>query len=88
MRIESLLTYEQTLDLKNPSTAAIVQWTIDLRKSIGIPNTLSDLGVKIEDISRLAPMASADVCSGENPLPLTTETCAELYHDAITGNLE
>ncbi len=76
------------LDLKNPSTAAMVQWTIDLRKSIGIPNTLSDLGVEIEDIQRLAPMASADVCSGENPLPLTTETCAELYHDAITGNLE
>ena len=75
------------LDLATPSATAVIEWTVSLRAAIGIPHTLADLGVAEADIERLAPMAAADVCAGENPRALPPETCAALYRDAIGGLL-
>ena len=75
------------LDLAAPSAAAVIEWTVSLRAAIGIPHTLADLGIGEGDIARLAPMAAADVCAGENPRALPTEACAALYRDAIEGAL-
>ena len=43
---------------------------IKLRQDIGIPHTLSDLGVKPEHIARFAPMAAIDLTAGSNPIPV------------------
>jgi alcohol dehydrogenase class IV len=75
------------LGLAASSATAVIEWTISLRSAIGIPHTLADLGIGEVDIARLAPMAAADVCAGENPRPFPTEACAALYRDAIQGDL-
>ena len=49
---------------------------------VGIPQHLSELGIKEEDLPRLAKAAFADVCTPGNPRDITEEDILELYKKA------
>ena len=51
----------------------------NLSKLVGIPQHLSELGIKEEDIPALADQAITDVCTPGNPRPVTREEIVELY---------
>lgn len=50
---------------------------------VGIPQHLSELGIKEEDLPRLAASAIADVCTPGNPREITEEMILELYKKAF-----
>ena len=50
---------------------------------VGIPQHLSELGIKEEDLPRLAASAIADVCTPGNPREVTEEIILELYKKAF-----
>lgn len=50
---------------------------------VGIPQHLSELGIKEEDLPRLAKAAFADVCTPGNPRDITEEDILELYKKAF-----
>lgn len=54
-----------------------------LKKDVGIPETLKEIGVKEEDLDALADAAMADVCTGGNPRPCTKELVLEVYKTAF-----
>ncbi len=54
-----------------------------LRRAVGISSTLTDLGVKREDVPRLAEFASKDACLETNPRKLSTQELEELYVRAL-----
>ncbi|MGI9332398.1 MAG: iron-containing alcohol dehydrogenase [Gammaproteobacteria bacterium] len=76
------------LDLPKPSFRAVLQWVLELREEIGIPNTLADLGVAHEHVETMAKMAEIDPSSATNPVPLTVANLQPLYVRAIDGVLE
>lgn len=53
-----------------------------LSVSINIPQRLSEIGVKKEDLHDLAVAAFNDVCTGGNPRPTSVEEIEQLYHIA------
>ena len=53
-----------------------------LSKSIGIPQKLSEIGVKQEDLQALSVAAFNDVCTGGNPRPTSAEEILEIYKKA------
>ncbi|TYV61075.1 lactaldehyde reductase [Listeria monocytogenes] len=55
----------------------------ELSKDIGIPTTLSELGVKEEDIPKIATDAFSDVCTPGNPKDTTIEEIIELYRSLM-----
>jgi alcohol dehydrogenase class IV len=75
------------LQLPNPSGKAVIDWVLDLRKAIGIPHTLAELGVKPEHAGRFASMAEADPSTPSNPRPVTARDFEHLYRSAIEGRL-
>jgi alcohol dehydrogenase class IV len=75
------------LGLAKPSFEGVLEWVIDLRRTIGIPNTLADLGVKTEHAAAFAPQAFADLSTGGNPLPIDTSRFERLYLNCIRGEL-
>jgi len=75
------------LNLPNPSLDSIINWVIELRNQIGIPNTLAEIGVQDSDIETLAPMAAIDPTVAGNPVPLDKDDMAQLYAAAIHGKL-
>ena len=48
------------LGLKRPSFGAVLDWVVELRSTIGIPNTLAELGVTEAHVPAFAKMAMAD----------------------------
>ena len=72
------------LDIKG-GFDGIVQWVIDLKKEMEIPETLKDMGVQPGDEVKLAPLAQEDPSTGGNPLEMTEEKFQELISNCILG---
>jgi len=81
-KMENLARY---LGLKATSFSAVMDWVLDLRASIGIPENLNAVGFKREHATVLAPAAVADPTAPTNPVPLTLENVQQLFLDALNG---
>ena len=61
------------------AAAAACKAVKDLAIEVGIPQHLSDLGIKEDDIERLAIQAAEDVCTPGNPRDVTLDDIKALY---------
>ena len=75
------------LNLPDPGFPAVLAWVLALRKEIGIPDTLADLGVKESDLDTLVPEAVDDPSTGGNPRPAGAAEMREMFVNAIRGQL-
>ncbi|SFK30779.1 lactaldehyde reductase [Marinilactibacillus piezotolerans] len=78
LKVENVdsLTLEEA---RNAACEAIDQ----LSKNVGIPATISELGVKKEDIESIAKDALADVCTPGNPRDASIQDIIELYNNLL-----
>jgi alcohol dehydrogenase class IV len=84
---EKLARLAAYLNLEEHSFGGVLDWVLELRRTIGIPNTLADLGLRVEHASVLAPQAFADPSTGGNPVPVDTKQFEQLYLNCIRGEL-
>jgi alcohol dehydrogenase class IV len=75
------------LGLADASFDGVLQWVLDLRREIGIPHTLAEIGVREEHARPFAPQALNDPSTGGNPLPMTERDFEQLYLNCIRGTL-
>ncbi|HYC84118.1 MAG TPA: iron-containing alcohol dehydrogenase, partial [Chryseosolibacter sp.] len=73
----------RTLDLRQETGDAVVQYLFDLNSKIGIPHKLREIGVKDEHIGTLADLAIADFAHPNNPKPVTRQDFRSLYEKAL-----
>ncbi len=62
---------------------AAVKAVKELALRVGIPQHLSQLGIKAEDLERLAEAACADVCTPGNPREVNKKIILELYKKVL-----
>lgn len=65
------------------AATAAVDAVKQLSLQVGIPQKLSEIGVKAADLERLAQSAFADVCTPGNPRDVTTADLLALYRKAF-----
>jgi alcohol dehydrogenase class IV len=75
------------LGLRTQSFAGVLDWILELRREIGIPHTLAELGVQDHHADQFASQAQQDPSTGGNPVPLTQAQFAVLYRQCIHGTL-
>jgi alcohol dehydrogenase class IV len=75
------------LGLAHHSFDSVLAWVLDLRQTIGIPDTLADLGVRAEHAAAFAPQAFADLCTAGNPVKMDIAQFERLYLNCIRGEL-
>ncbi len=75
------------LNLRQHSFDGVLDWIMELRKTIGVPDTLGELGVTMEHVQGFARQAFDDPSTGGNPVPMTVEDFARLYRNCIEGKL-
>jgi alcohol dehydrogenase class IV len=75
------------LGLEDRSFDGVLAWVIGLRRAIGIPHTLADIGVHEEHARPFAPQALNDPSTGGNPRPMTERDFERLYLNCIRGEL-
>jgi alcohol dehydrogenase class IV len=76
------------LGLEAPGFDAVLKWVLQLRQRIGIPNTLAEIGVRVEHAREFAGQALADPSTGGNPVPMTEQDFEQLYLNCIRGDLK
>tara|TARA_B100001105_G_scaffold233036_1_gene206655 strand:- start:765 stop:1910 length:1146 start_codon:yes stop_codon:yes gene_type:complete len=60
-----------------------LDYVIKLRKELGVPDKLSDIGVGTDRIDEMVKMALVDPTAGGNPVKLTEENTRELFAACI-----
>jgi len=75
------------LGLKNPGYQAVLDWVLDLRKEIGIPHTLKDIGVGTDKLDSLSEEAFRDPSTGGNPVPAGVPEMKQMFIASIEGRL-
>lgn len=76
-------TMAMAVGLKSTTPAAFIKWLEALKKKIGIPKNLKDVGVKKEHLARLVEIAVDDVCHPSNPKPVTKKDFEKIFRAAI-----
>ena len=64
-----------------------LKWIIALRKEIGIPNALKDIGIDTKRLDEVAAMAVKDPSAGGNPIQFTEKQYRALAKKCVTGDL-
>ena len=70
-----------------PGFDGFMAYVIDLRRDLGVPHTLPELGVNNPDIGLMAKMSPLDPTAGGNPVPLDERVAAMLFERAMTGKV-
>ena len=73
----------RTLELKEETGKAVVEYLFDLNSEINIPHKLGDVGIRQEHIETLADLAIEDFAHPNNPKPVTKEDFRNLYSRAL-----
>ena len=84
---DKIVRLARWLDLRNATFDGFMQWTLDLRREIGIPHTLAELGVKLEHLDKFAEMAAVDPTAGGNPIKVGVPEMRKMYEAAVAGRL-
>ena len=64
-----------------------LKWIIALRKEIGIPHALKDIGIDTKRLDEVAAMAIKDPTAGSNPIIFTEKQYKALAKKCVTGDL-
>ena len=73
----------RTLELKEETGEAVVEYLFDLNSKINIPHKLREIGVKQEHVEPLADVAIVDFAHPNNPKPVSREDFKQLYQKAL-----
>ena len=79
---KAMNVYKEGMTQEEAATAA-VDAVKALSIKVGIPQRLTDFGIKEEDLPRLAASAFTDVCTPGNPREVTEEIILDLYKKVL-----
>ncbi len=75
------------LDLRRRGFDGLLEWVLALRRELGIPHTLAELGVSADKSALIGREAAIDPSAGGNPLPVDAATLERIFRAAIAGDL-
>ena len=64
-----------------------IKWLLALRKEVGIPHKLSDIGIDVKRLDEIAKMAIRDPSAGGNPIAFTEKQYKALAKKCVLGEL-
>jgi alcohol dehydrogenase class IV len=84
---EKIARLARYLGLAKPGFAGFLDWVLELRRTIGIPHTLAQLGVRPDQIERFSAMAAEDPTAGGNPVKAGVPEMRRMYEAAVAGRI-
>ncbi len=84
---EKMARVARYLGLEKPSFDGVLEWVLALRKEIGIPHTVRELGMREEHLDRFSEMAAVDPTAAGNPIPIGVPELRRMYENALAGRL-
>ncbi|WGL18007.1 iron-containing alcohol dehydrogenase [Microbulbifer bruguierae] len=84
---EPMSRLSRYLALPASGFSGVLEWVLLLRRELGIPHSLAEIGIGEEDADQVAQMAAADPSATSNPLPLSAEDYWSIFLAACRGTL-
>ena len=81
-RLASLAAY---VGIAPANFGGFIDWVLALRRDLGIPERLGELGVETSQLARIAAMAEADPSAGGNPRPFARAEALCVLEAAMDG---
>jgi alcohol dehydrogenase class IV len=75
------------LDLPGSGLDAVIDWVLELRSRIGIPETLAGIGIDAGRAHEIGRMAVADPSASTNPIHFSEDQYAAILERAVSGEL-
>ncbi|MDX1734786.1 MAG: iron-containing alcohol dehydrogenase, partial [Halioglobus sp.] len=75
------------LGLQDRSCDGFIDWVLALRREVGIPAGLADIGITDGDAQRVGEMAASDAAAAGNPIAFDADAYRALFTDALTGRM-
>jgi len=63
-------------------------WVLDMRRELGIPHSLADIGVSVDKAVIIGKEAAIDPSAGGNPIPVDAAQLERIFRAAVDGRLE
>jgi alcohol dehydrogenase class IV len=85
--LEQAALVARVLDLPKPGFDGLLDWVLAFRRELGIPHTLAEIGVPLDDAATIGKEAAVDPSAGSNPIPIDAPTFERLFRSAVRGDL-
>jgi alcohol dehydrogenase class IV len=86
--IESrIIRLAKSIDIPNASFDSFLDWVLELRETVSIPQNLEDLGIDDSQADLIGKMAEVDPSSGTNPILFDASQYQSVFMNALNGNL-
>ncbi len=76
------------LDLPARGFDGLLAWVLELRRELGIPHRLADIGVSTDKAAIIGREAAIDPSAGGNPIPVDAAILERIFRAAVEGRLE
>ena len=85
---DRMVYLSRVLGLQNEGTDGVIDYVLDLRKGLGIPHTLREIGIDGENAKEIGEMAFKDPSTPSNARPVNALDLEHLFTAAVTGNIK
>ena len=86
--IESrIIRLAKSIDIPNASFDSFLDWVLELRETVSIPQNLEDLGIDDNQADLIGKMAEVDPSGGTNPILFDASQYQSIFMNALNGNL-
>jgi alcohol dehydrogenase class IV len=85
---EKTETIARALNLPTRGFDGCLAWVLQMRRELGIPHSLAEIGVSIDKSAIIGREAAIDPSAGGNPLPVDAAQLEHIFLAAVTGKLE
>ena len=84
---EKITRLSRYLGLTTAGFDGFLDWVIELRAQLGIPDTLAMINIDDSDSETVGKMAVADPSAGGNPISFSSEQYQRIFQAAVAGQL-
>jgi alcohol dehydrogenase class IV len=77
----------RVLDLPARGFEGLLGWVLDLRRELGIPHSLAEIGVSATKAEIIGREAAIDPSAGGNPMPVDAAAFERIFRAAVDGKL-
>ena len=78
----------RVLNLPTRGFDGFLAWVLGMRRELGIPHTLADLGVSADKAAIIGREAAIDPSAGGNPIPVDAAQLERIFRAAVAGELD
>ena len=77
----------RSIDIPNASFDSFLDWVLELRETVSIPQNLEDIGIDDNQADLIGKMAEVDPSAGTNPILFDASQYQSIFMNALHGNL-